>query len=252
MPILGILGLIVTAFFGGFASRFLESQLTNPSDKQIGVVDEAGFFTPLLPDFREGFQLFTDVETGRAALLAEEISSLAVIPPDYLQTGSVRVLTSDSGFQAATLEDSSAMRSFLVSHLLRDIVSPDIRQRVADPINPVIVSLDNEAGDGGGMSGLMFSIMVPYFMGILLVMTIFMSANYLLRGVAEEKSSRIIEIILSSVTARELLTGKVLGLGALGLLQVFVWLASVIAISGGAVAMLGAVAPCSHVPKCSC
>jgi len=55
----------------------------------------------------------------------------------------------------------------------------------------------------------------------------------LLRSVADEKETRVIEIVLSSVTPTELLAGKVIGLGALGLTQVGVWLASSFLLSGG-------------------
>jgi ABC-2 type transport system permease protein len=249
VPILGVLGLIVAAFFGGHAMNFLEDQLVADDDKKTGIVDESGLFTPMQPNFAQDFQSFADAQLGRAALRADEISSLAIIPADYLETGEIKVVTGDNGFQAAAMEESGKMRRFLVAHLIRDSVSPDIEVRVADPITPVLVSLDDEGGEGGGLAGMMFSLMVPYLMGLLLVMTIFMSANYLLRGVAQEKSSRIIEIILSSVTARELLAGKVIGLGALGLLQVVVWLATTLVISSGAMSMLGAVAPLLSRPE---
>jgi ABC-2 type transport system permease protein len=52
-------------------------------------------------------------------------------------------------------------------------------------------------------------------------------SGYLLQGVGEEKESRVIEVLLSSVSARQLLTGKVLGLGAAGLLQILIWVLSV-------------------------
>jgi len=74
-------------------------------------------------------------------------------------------------------------------------------------------------------------------------MTIFVTSGYLLQGVAREKTSRVMEILLSSVTARELLAGKVLGLGALGLTQIVIWLLSSIALSGGAVGLLGVTIP---------
>jgi len=52
------------------------------------------------------------------------------------------------------------------------------------------------------------------------VTTIFTSSGYLLQSVAEEKESRVIEIVVSSVRPVELMTGKVAGLGALGLTEV--------------------------------
>jgi len=65
--------------------------------------------------------------------------------------------------------------------------------------------------------------------------------------VAEEKESRVIEIIVSSIRPVELMAGKVIGLGALGLAQVVIWIASSMAFSGGAVALL-AIAGAASIP----
>src|SRR5262245_63468904 len=60
----------------------------------------------------------------------------------------------------------------------------------------------------------------PFSMFLLLTMSIFFSSGYLLQGIAEEKQNRVIELIWASVDPTELLTGKIIGLGAAGLLQV--------------------------------
>jgi ABC-2 type transport system permease protein len=52
------------------------------------------------------------------------------------------------------------------------------------------------------------------------------SSTYMLQGLGEEKENRIMEVLLSSVSPRQLLTGKVLGLSAAGLVQVAVWMVS--------------------------
>ena len=57
-------------------------------------------------------------------------------------------------------------------------------------------------------------------------MAIFTSSGYLLQGLGEEKENRVMEILLSSISPRQLLAGKVLGLGAAGLVQIVVWLIS--------------------------
>jgi len=242
VPLLGVLGLLIAAFFGGQASAFFERQFA-PEPKEIGVVDHLGAFTPLLPAHQDRYYLFADEETGRAALQSDEITTLLVIPEDYIQSGQVMIFSKGSGFSAAVLEDSAGVRVFFVDHLLRDEVYPALRKRLADPIEPVLVSLEAEGQPQGGPLGTFLNIMVPYFLGILLIMTIFVSSGYLLRGVAEEKTSRVIEIILSSVTAQELLAGKVLGLGALGLTQVVIWLVSAFGLSRGAVSLLGVALP---------
>jgi ABC-2 type transport system permease protein len=59
---------------------------------------------------------------------------------------------------------------------------------------------------------------------ILLLVTILFSGGLFVRGLAEEKSNRIIEILLSSCKVKEILFGKILGLSLLGLFQIFVWL----------------------------
>jgi ABC-2 type transport system permease protein len=64
---------------------------------------------------------------------------------------------------------------------------------------------------------------IPFVFGILLALSIIFSSTYLLQGLGEEKENRLIEILLSSVSARQLLTGKVMGIGAAGLVQVGIW-----------------------------
>jgi len=248
VPLLGALGLVVASFFGGQASAFFERQFA-PEPKQIGVVDHLGAFTPVLPAYQERYHLFADEEAGREALRADEIATLLVIPKDYVESGQVMVVSKGNGFSAAMMEDSASVRAFFIDHLLQDEVDPALHKRLVDPIEPVLVSLEGEGEPGGGPLSTALNFIVPYFLGLLLVMSILVSSGYLLRGVAEEKTSRVIEIVLSSVTAWELLAGKVLGLGALGLTQVLVWLASALGLSGGAVSLLGVAAPLLARPE---
>jgi ABC-2 type transport system permease protein len=248
VPLLGLVGLLVATFFGGQASTFLERQIV-AERKPVGVVDHLGAFTPVLPDYQARYHLFADEAAGRAAVSSGEITSLLIIPADYLAKGDVMILSKEGGFSAAAMEDSTAVRRFFVDHLLRDKADPALRQRLASPIVPVLMSLDNQDQPQGGQLSAVLGIVVPYLLGLLLVMTIFLSSNYLLRGVTEEKTSRVIEILLSSANAQELLAGKVLGLGALGLTQVVVWLLSTFLLSGGAVSLLGIALPLLARPE---
>ena len=238
VPLIGALGLFVAAFFGGQAASFLASTFT-PEEGNIGIVDQLGAFTPLLPEYEEQMSLYLDQEQGRADVREEKIATLLVISEDYIETGKVTIISKEGGFSSAILEESDTMQAFFVDHLLRDEVDPALRRRLANPIEPVVVSLEQEEEPEGGPLSIILNMIVPYFLGMLLVMTIFVSSGYLLQGVAKEKTSRVIEILLSSVTARELLAGKVLGLGALGLTQISIWLASSVVLSGGSAGLLG-------------
>lgn len=70
---------------------------------------------------------------------------------------------------------------------------------------------------------------------LLLMMMVIYSGQLLVRSLIEEKSNRLIEILISSCTSEQLLAGKILGLSVLGLTQIFIWSLIGIALAGGAV-----------------
>jgi len=251
VPALGIVALLLGTVFAGQASQLGESFVKQfeIGDEPIGVVDGSGYFFPILPEYQEDFVSCGSETEAEAALKAEEVSKVLVIGEDYLETGRVVVMSMGSGFGAAAVSDSWAVRAFLVDHLLADQVEPALRERATDPmdVESRVLSTGGETQEGTGGWGFAFTFIIPYFLAIFLVMTIFISSGYLLQGVAEEKESRVIEIVISSVRPVELMTGKVAGLGLLGLTQVLIWLLSVAGFSGGAVALL-AVAGAASIP----
>jgi ABC-2 type transport system permease protein len=135
--------------------------------------------------------------------------------------------------------DTGTLDAFLVRGLLEGQVDERLLERAAAPSNLDRVTLDEqgEPTGPGSIGGAIAGFLIPYFLSIFLIISIFTASSYLLRSVGEEKESRVIEVVLSSVSATELLTGKVLGLGALGLTQVLVWVLSSVVFTGG----LGAV-----------
>lgn len=237
VPVIGLVVLVAAILLSGQASEvgaWLERQF-NVEGGAIGVVDRSGYFTPILPAYRDAFIPYEDEEAARVALEEETVTAVIVIDTDYIETGQVVVMTRGSSFGASVVEDSDRVRSFFVAHLLEGQVDPALRDRAARPfsVEAVVVS-----GEGERSGNFMFTFFIPYFLSIFLLMTIFTSSGYLLQSVAEEKESRVIEIVVSSVRPLELMAGKVLGLGALGLTQVLVWLISTWALSGSAGAIL--------------
>ncbi len=82
------------------------------------------------------------------------------------------------------------------------------------------IDKEGETSKGDELS----SFLIPYLFLMILFMTVFMSGQLLLRSVMEERTSRTMEILLSSVTPDELMRGKILGLGALGMTQMVFYL----------------------------
>ncbi len=224
IPILGGVALLLASVFGGDLGGVIESQLT-PKVTRTGYVDHSGILSADLPQFAGQFVAYPDEGSARAALLAEEIDNLLVVPEDYMQTGQVVVYGIGGGFSTYVAADEGNLRSFLVANLLAGQVDEATEQRVLTPMTLQTVTL-NEAGQKSEESAFNFlgDFVLPYVFSILFVMTIFTTSGFLLQGVSEEKEGRIIEILLSSINSTQLLAGKILGLGALGLIQVIVWI----------------------------
>ena len=127
--------------------------------------------------------------------------------------------------------------------MFRNVGDATLRARLIDPFDAQFEFLNESGQTSGGEAGEILGFIVPFLFSMLLVVTVFVSSGYLVRSVAEEKSSRVIEIILSSVTPHQLLAGKVMGLGALGLTQIFVWIASATGLGGGLAVLAGIVLP---------
>jgi len=175
VPLLGVLGLLIAAFFGGQASGFLERHFA-PDTKGVGIVDEFGAFTPILPAYEGAFVAFADEDAGRAALQSDEISTLLIIPENYIETGEVLIRSTISGIGGAAISDSDRIQAFFIDHLLRDEEDPALRKRLANPIEPVLLSLEGKDRPTGGPMGTFLNLMVPYILGVLLIMTIFVSS----------------------------------------------------------------------------
>ena len=156
VPLLGAALLTITSLFSGQVGGFVEDQFVGDAgeNQSIGVVDESGRLAPLLPGYTEQYELLGSREAGREALRGGSIDRLLVVPQDYLESGRVRVVS--KGEQSGAVDvglQSAGVYNFLVDHLLRDRASPELRDRVADPFQPVEVSLDG--GDtGGGFRGI--------------------------------------------------------------------------------------------------
>jgi ABC-2 type transport system permease protein len=79
-------------------------------------------------------------------------------------------------------------------------------------------------GERGGTGAAGPLLVLAYLMGFISYLVVILYGNAVMRGVLEEKRDRIVEIIVSSINARRLMLGKVVGIGAAGLLQVAIWI----------------------------
>ena len=192
-----------------------------PEEVKIGYVDEIGTFDEYTNQNGVLFVLYQSEDAAKQALLAKDIKEYFVIPPDYLSTGLITRYT-----QAREAQPSEKTRGqisdFLISNLLSDEVSTQIVERAKVPAILASIRLD-ENGEIASGQDVFSSYVLPMVFVVIFMISIFFSSGTLFQSVTEEKENRMIEILLSSVSTRQLLVGKVLGLGASGLIQVAVW-----------------------------
>ena len=189
------------------------------------------------------FKSFGSQEEGIEALRAETIERLYVVPADWMTRGGIESYQPESAtFSFSRSRGREALETLLRRSLLADRVPADLRPRIEDPVL-VSASASYTVGRDGRVKPLnnlerIARFAIPGVFALLFLMSVMISSGYLLQGVAEEKETRVIEIILSSVRPHQLLFGKLLGLGAAGLLQLIIW----IAVGSMAVSLLAAAA----------
>ena len=235
VPLLGVGLLAFSALSGRIAVEQIMKQFL-PSTNRIGVVDEGGLITQILPEFQEGFVLYPDVEAAKQDADAGKLVAVILLPKDYVQTGRVYGYAKNGDIFLSVLEDSNRLDRFLSAHLAAPYVPPHVLARLEKPVTDLVPLEKGQTAESPLKS--FGDIFLPYLLGMLLIISIFFSSGYLIQGVAAEKENRLVEIVLSSVNAFEWFMGKVLGLGALGLTQVLIWLLTVLLLTGGGGALV--------------
>ena len=200
---------------------------TEPSAKEvtiIGYVDEVGIFSDQTDQGLIKLIPFASREDATQALVRRDVSEYIVILSDYTSSGIIQRYTLAKELSTPAMIPYF-IDSFLSWNLLKDDVPPEIISSIVSPLILEVTRLD-ENGDIAQEQGNIGNIIIPFIFSVLLSLAFMLGANSLISGLGEEKESRLIEVLFSSVSIRQLLIAKVLALGTAGLLQVLVWLLS--------------------------
>jgi ABC-2 type transport system permease protein len=160
---------------------------------------------------------FENAGEARAALESRAIQAYYVVPADYRDTRDVGLYYLKEPGRNATRQ----WYDWLQMNLLRE-QRPEIARRAALIGEGLIVrSLDGRRElPAGGPS---FDILASLLMGAAFIFLLLMSAGYLMQAVVDEKENRTMEVLLTSASPPELISGKVLGIVGVGLTQLMVW-----------------------------
>ena len=170
--------------------------------------------------------LFIDLNSEEEALdsvLSKFIDGYLVIPSTVIDSGQVRYFSES----LSNIKIYTSLRRILNQLVIEQrMLDQDIDITLVGKLSRKIEFETYEVDELGKTSegDELSSFLVPYLFLMILFMTVFMSGQLLLRSVMEERTSRTIEILLSSVTPDEIMKGKIMGLGALGMFQMVFYL----------------------------
>ncbi len=216
----------------------LTGQATEAAARPAGYVDRAGVVREMPEAIPEGmFLSFPAVEDAEAALESGEIDRYYLVPADVYETGQIVIVQAQfSPFPQ--LEGQDPFRYVLLHNLTGD---PDVAALLLDALPRVRTeSIVTEAGAGESESGEGVAAMVaPTAMLFIFFFVLTMSSSFMLRSVTKEKESRVVELLLLSLRPRELMLGKILGLGVAALVQMAIWLGGGMLVLGEGLPILG-------------
>ncbi|MCA8829016.1 ABC transporter permease [Hymenobacter pini] len=221
--IMSLLGPLITAAI--FAVPVVIAMYSS-NDKVVAVADAGGLFADKLPDAKDDIR-FTRVSSDLPAAKAEfkkaKYDALLYIPkldianPDGFQVFSRKGL----GMSLQRDIERSVENAVEAQRLKKAGIDQAVLNTMKADVDLQTISLSD---DGERSSSTGVSTGVAYVCGFLIYMFIFIYGIQIMRGVMEEKTNRIVEVVISSVKPFELMMGKVLGIAGVGFTQLALWL----------------------------
>lgn len=213
----------------GFALFFLAVIFLSSygeSKKRIVVKDDSGFFKNKFKDDNSLYFFFSDsnflwLEKNYASL---NYDGILLIPP-------ISDLNNPRGIQYRSDKQLGIKaKDYIegqIAKVLREkkIEQANIDKDILKNLENTKVNLTNIVyGEEGEKTGdTIIATVLGYLMGFVIYMVLFVYGAMVMKGVMEEKTSRIIEVMASSVRPFQLMMGKVIGIGAVGLTQFILW-----------------------------
>ncbi|MGB8213057.1 MAG: ABC transporter permease [Anaerolineales bacterium] len=221
------LPLVGAAIFAGVAainrssaaSQTVSQVFASPQDlRPEGYVDLSGLVRQIPAGSAGKYIAYPNESAARQALRAGRISAFYIVASDYIQSGKVTYIRPDFNPLASSGSQSGSFPWLLQvnlaggdSHLASLINGPTRLEDVSLATSP-------QANQNNPVE-----LWTPYIITLLFYMLIGGSASLLLGNITKEKENRMMEVLLTSVTPRQLLTGKIIGLGLVSLGQTLVW-----------------------------
>ncbi len=207
--------LLIPALIGGiYFISFISTQEveTNPTldeNTTVAITDEAGVLSAGAP-----FVINGDKEYGKEMVKNEEVDLYFYIPKDFLESKKVEFYHISEGLEIFNND----------GNIIKGLLLQDVMKRT-DEVDALVLMggyeiIDNKMTKDGEEANALGKAIIPFFIGIVFFMFIALCGNRFLMTVVEEKENRISELILTSVSSRHLIVGKIIAMLVLGVVQI--------------------------------
>jgi ABC-2 type transport system permease protein len=198
-----------------------------------GYVDHSGLITVIPQSLPRGHLLaYADEEQAQQALATGDITAYYVIPEDYVERGEMFYVYPDTTSLTSDGQEWVMLRA-LLTNLLDG--NDELADRVWNPVDLEVTSLsptlqpgigaeDDCSRPGFGCESNLLVRYLPAFMVVLFYASFMINANLLTESVGREKENQTIEVLMLAITPRQMLAGKIIGLGVAALLHTITWL----------------------------
>lgn len=212
------MGIIMTISIVGSGAATVATVSAKQNEKVIqGFVDLSGLIKTIPQEIQ--LRRYDDEASARANLASKQIIGYFIVPADYVTKGDVRYISPEfTPISSPTRQFERVLKLNLLHGDMTAMARADMTVTVEREAALAPVELK-------GGSGLPFPIL-PMFAGILFMIVMVTASSYLMQSVSTEKETRVMEVLMSSVTPTQLLAGKILGLGLVGLVQMGLWVLS--------------------------
>ena len=203
-----------------------KNSFENAGGATVHIVDHSGVFEGKLEsnDRITYIMSSTDAEREKEKLIASDESKhyLLIIPATLTDRFSVELLASETpGLSVQTTVENQ------LEQVLRDyrLEQSGIDSATLSSIDPRIsIAAKEISADGVKDSSTGATMGIAMFLSVLIYLTLFIYGSQVMRGIIEEKQNRIVEVIISSVKPFQLMMGKIIGIGLVGLTQFILWI----------------------------
>ncbi len=233
--------LLTPVLFAGVIAAIVLITVKNITKEKIAVVDSNGILKSNIESSKSvAYDFASGVDTGN--FVAKGYSAILLAPNTGInQTPNFKIITEKSISRFADdrirSDINRALENNLISQELK--VDPKRIDSIKNRAETISISTTKRGEDGNMKeSNLDIASAIGYVTAFLIYITLFIYGVMVMRGVMEEKTSRIAEVIVSSVKPFQLMLGKIIGIGAVGLTQFLIWIILIIVLSAVATSLI--------------